>query len=151
MARNDNGAEPHDPGRPPPTLDVVVPAAPSQLPDLRDAARRFAVEHGMDEPERVALAVTEACTSAVLHAEQAGTPLALRLTAAQDDGRLVYVVTDRVPGPMPPPAAPGLNRLPLIASLADRVSVLRVEDGSRIRIAFAPGHGPHARAPEGRP
>ena len=151
MARNDYGAKPLDPGRPPPTLDVVVPAAASQLPDLRDAARRFASDNGMDEPERVALAVTEACTSAVLHAAEADAPLALRLTAARDDGRLVYVVTDRVPGPMPPPAAPGLNRLPFIASLADTVSVTHADGGSRIRIAFAPGHEPHARAPEGRP
>ena len=151
MARKDDGAERHDPGRPPATIDVVVPAAASQLPELRDTARRFAAEHGMDDPERVALAVTEACTSAVLHAAEAGEPLALRLTAADDDGRLTYVVTDRVPGPMPPPAAPGLNRLPLIASLADRVSVLRAEDGSRIKIAFAPGHEAHARVQEGRP
>ena len=151
MAQDQFGAKPLDHGRPPPTLDVVVPAAASQLPDLRNAARRFAAQFGMDEPERVALAVTEACTSAVLHAEAADATLALRLTATRDHGRLVYVVTDRVPGPMPPPAAPGLNRLPLIASLAETVSVSHADDGSRIRIAFAPGHEPHARAPEGRP
>jgi anti-sigma regulatory factor (Ser/Thr protein kinase) len=149
MAGNGNGAQPVDPGRPP-TLDVVVPAVASQLPELRDAARHFAAEHGMDEPERVALAVTEACTSAVLHAAESGTPIALRLTGADEDGRLIYVVTDRVPGPMPPPAAPGLNRLPFIASLSERVSVLLGEDGSRIRIAFAAGHDGHPRAAEGR-
>jgi anti-sigma regulatory factor (Ser/Thr protein kinase) len=115
---------------------VVVPAVAERLPDLRDAARQFARDNGLVNPERVALAITEACTSAVLHASESDKPLALRLTGVHDESGLVFVVTDRMHGPMPP-AASGLSRLPLIASIAERVSVSGGAEGSRIRISFA--------------
>jgi anti-sigma regulatory factor (Ser/Thr protein kinase) len=137
--------------RGPPSLDVVVPAVAERLPALRDAARQFALDNGLENAERVALAITEACTSAVLHAQEADAPLALRLTGVRDNGRVVFVVTDRMRGPMPPPASPGLGRLPLIASVSDHVSVSGGGDGSRIRISFAAGDGRHGGAREGRP
>jgi anti-sigma regulatory factor (Ser/Thr protein kinase) len=124
-------------GSPAPSLDVVVPAVAERLPELRDAARHFAHDNGLGNPERVALAITEACTSAILHAEYSDAPLALRLTGVRDGDRLVFVVTDRMRGTMPPPASPGLGRLAVIASVAERVSVVGGEDGSRIRISFA--------------
>jgi anti-sigma regulatory factor (Ser/Thr protein kinase) len=120
-----------------PSLDVVVPAVPERLPELRDAARRFAHDNGLENPERVALAITEACTSAIIHAEDSEVPLALRLTGVHDDGGLVFVVSDRMQGTMPPPASPGLGRLAIIASMAQRVSVTGNGDGNQIRISFA--------------
>ena len=129
-------SEPSDPGGPPPTLDLVVPAVPERLAQLREASREFAVAHGFVDPGMVALAITEACTSAVLHAP-ADQPLALRLTGRTEDGRLVFVVVDKTPGPMPAPAEQGLARLPIIASVADRVSVVDDGHGNRIRITFA--------------
>jgi anti-sigma regulatory factor (Ser/Thr protein kinase) len=125
----------------PPALDVVVPAEPARLPALRDAARRFAIDNGLANPERVALAITEACASAILHAEDSDAPLALRLTGARDNGQVVFVVTDRMRGTMPPPASPGLGRLALIASLSEKVSVVGDDDGSRIKISFAATNG----------
>jgi anti-sigma regulatory factor (Ser/Thr protein kinase) len=143
----DSSADSQETGPPPPTLDVVAPAVPERLPALRDAARRFAVDNGLENPERVALAITEACASAILHAEESEAPLALRLTGIRDDGRLVFVVTDRMRGTMPPSASPGLGRLAVIASVSDHVSVVGNGDGNQIRISFAAGDG----RPEGRP
>ena len=137
LATELNPTKPSDAGRPPPTLDLVVPAVPERLAQLRQAARGFAVDNGFVDPGMVALAITEACTSAVLHAPD-DQPLALRLTGRSEDGRLVFIVVDRTPGPMPAPAEQGLARLPIIASVADRVSVVDDGHGNRIRITFAP-------------
>jgi anti-sigma regulatory factor (Ser/Thr protein kinase) len=144
---HDSSADSQEPGPPPPSLDVVAPAVPERLPALRDAARRFALDNGLENPERVALAITEACASAILHAEESEAPLALRLTGIRDNGRVVFVVTDRMRGTMPPPASPGLGRLAVIASMSDHVSVVDDGNGNEIRISFAAGNG----RPEGRP
>jgi anti-sigma regulatory factor (Ser/Thr protein kinase) len=144
---HDSSADSQEPGPPPPSLDVVAPAVPARLPALRDAARRFALDNGLENPERVALAITEACASAILHAEESEAPLALRLTGIRDNGRVVFVVTDRMRGTMPPPASPGLGRLAVIASMSDHVSVVDDGNGNEIRISFAAGNG----RPEGRP
>ena len=147
----DSIADSQEFGPPPPSLDVVAPAVPERLPALRDAARRFALDNGLENAERVALAITEACASAILHAEESDAPLALRLTGIRDDGRLVFVVTDRMRGTMPPPASPGLGRLAVIASVSDHVSVVDGGDGNQIRVSFAAGNGHSNGRREGRP
>jgi anti-sigma regulatory factor (Ser/Thr protein kinase) len=124
-------------GVPPGSLDVVVPARAERLPELRDAARRFALANGVRNPESVALAITEACTNAVLHAAESEVPLALRLTGAREGDWVMFVVNDRAHGPMPGPASHGLGRLPLIASVADHVAVADTHHGSRIQMSFA--------------
>jgi len=126
---------------PSPEVRIRLPAVPENVGLVRQALAGLA-EHLGIEAGRLAdmkIAITEACTNAVLHAygDHDG-PLEAAMTV--DHGRLVLTVRDRGHGihPLPsdnqgPPLGFGLA---LIASLADEFGIAGSRHGTEVRIAF---------------
>jgi serine/threonine-protein kinase RsbW len=114
-------------------------------PDAVAGARRYATGFtatagaSADMRERVALAVSEAVTNAVMHAyiETDGDgPVEVELLL--DDHHLVVYVRDRGRGMVPRPDSPGLGLgLPLIGRVADRVELSSVDGhGTEVCMRF---------------
>src|SRR5688500_1621920 len=112
---------PSDPGTTT-AVDVTVRALADNVPRLRAAATRAVRWLGADQQtiSRVALAVSEASTNAVLHAfpERPG---AIRVTVVEaGDDQIEIAVSDDGIGLTPRPDSPGLGLgLGLIAEVAD--------------------------------
>ena len=121
-----------------PLLAVTVPALAGRVREVRQAARRFAEQHGVERPDDVALAIAEACANVVVHAYVDREGGALRLTGSSESGRVRFVVEDDGAGLLPRPDSPGLGLgLPLIAQLADEFEVSDGDGrGTRVRVAF---------------
>lgn len=119
-------------------LDLRVPARPESIPDVRRAVVAFAEAHGADDPQAIALAVTEAAANAVVHAYRNEPPGDVRVVACAKLGQLEVVVRDWGSGLRPRPDSPGLGLgLPMIASLATDISVEAAADtGTLIRMHF---------------
>ena len=125
-----------------PEVSWRLPAVPGNVALVRQALAGLADEVGIDATRLadMKVALTEACTNAVLHAydEQGGE---LGVTMAIEHGRLVLTVRDRGRGLRPLPSAsegPPLGfGLALIASLADEFGLAAGEHGTVVRIAFA--------------
>jgi serine/threonine-protein kinase RsbW len=123
-------------------VHLLLPAQPANVAIVRQALAGFADELGVD-PARVAdmkIALTEACTNAVIHAY--GDDLGpLEVTMAADHGRLVLSVRDRGHGMRPLPSeseGPPLGfGLALIASLSDEFGIVGGRHGTEVRIAFS--------------
>lgn len=77
-------------------LQTVHPAIPASVRAARREIASFAARHGADAQTigDVALAVSEACTNAVLSAGERSSPPRITITAAFADGRLHVSVTD---------------------------------------------------------
>ena len=77
-------------------LDIALPAEAHSVPDARLAVCKLAREHGAAEHEleRVALAVSEAVTNAVVHAYGEGPPGSIALTAVVAGRQLTVLVAD---------------------------------------------------------
>jgi anti-sigma regulatory factor (Ser/Thr protein kinase) len=130
-------------------LDVTVPAVPELIGELREAARAFAELHGVDRPDDVALAITEACANVITHAYLDRAPGPLRLTATHEDAVVSFLVSDDGSGLAPRPDSPGLGMgLPLIAQLADHFELSdNGGRGTRVRMRFDIDHAPAPRRP----
>jgi anti-sigma regulatory factor (Ser/Thr protein kinase) len=130
-------------------MEQSWPAEARSVALARHAVLAFATGMGVAGPlqERVALAVTEAFTNAVLHAyrdrRQTG---AVAVCARIDGGYLEVVVRDTGVGLVSRVDSPGAGLgLPLIASLADHVDLGAGEDGgTRLCMCFAMGQPPPA-------
>jgi anti-sigma regulatory factor (Ser/Thr protein kinase)/putative methionine-R-sulfoxide reductase with GAF domain len=115
-------------------LDMVVPAVPESLKDIRAAVRRWLSSVGIegDLGSDLLLAVGEACTNAVEHAYgPAGGDVHLRLELL--DGQVVITVRDN--GHWRP--ARGKNRgrgLTLMRKCGDDVEVDRSDEGTTVVI-----------------
>ena len=123
----------------PPTVLAELPAVPESVAALRRAARQLAERCGASDRvlADVMLAVSEACTNAVLHAyrEQPGT---LALTAEAHDGRVRFVVADHGDGLCPRPDSPGMGLgLPMIARVTAEFEVLPGPDGRGTQVSMA--------------
>ena len=104
---------------------------PESIGSLRRRVSEFAEEFGA--PRRkvsdIALAVSEACTNAVVHAYR-GQPGKVSLFVEAGAGELLVKVVDEGDGLAPRPDSPGLGLgLPLIARVADRFEVHPGPDG----------------------
>jgi serine/threonine-protein kinase RsbW len=115
----------------PQTVLAEVPAVAESVGSLRRCASEFAEDYGA--PRRkvsdIALAVSEACTNAVVHAYR-GRPGKMSLCVEATDGELLVKVVDEGEGLSPRPDSPGLGLgLPLIARVADRFEVHPGPDG----------------------
>ena len=86
----------------------------------------------------IALAVTEACTNAVVHAYRNTTGM-IEVVATPDDGVLCVVVRDRGAGITPRVDTPGLGvGLPVIAAIAMSVEIGSPPGGgTEVRMRFS--------------
>jgi anti-sigma regulatory factor (Ser/Thr protein kinase) len=115
---------------------------PANVALVRQALAGLADELGIDAARLadMKVALTEACTNAVLHAyDEQGGPLEAAM--AVEEGRLTLTVRDRGQGLRPLPSAsegPPLGfGIALIASLADEFGVAGGMRGTEVQIAFA--------------
>lgn len=108
------------------------PARPEHVSAARRAASEVASQAGAREAvlDAVRLAVSEAVSNAILHAYRNGSTGAFTVRAEAGGDELRVIVRDRGVGMGPRPDSPGAGLgLPLIASLADSVSVTAPHDG----------------------
>jgi anti-sigma regulatory factor (Ser/Thr protein kinase) len=119
-------------------IELRMPAEPRAVRAIRDAARRFAVEHGARDTDALALALTEAVTNVVVHAYRDGERGDVRVVACAEPARLVVVVRDYGCGMRPRHDSPGLGvGLSLIGHLASHFDVEAPDgDGTRLRMHF---------------
>jgi serine/threonine-protein kinase RsbW len=104
---------------------IEIAAAAPGVPLVRHALRGLL--SGLDVPDDViadiALAVTEACTNAVVHAYRDG-PGTISVTATHVDGSLTVTVRDHGCGMSARVDTPGLGvGLPVIAAIAKSVEI----------------------------
>lgn len=124
-----------------PDVRFTLQALPANVALVRQALAGLADSLGVD-PARAAdmkIAVTEACTNAVVHAyEDHDGPLEVTMRVEHD--RLVLTVRDRGHGLRPLPSegdGPPLGfGLALIASLSDEFGIAGGRRGTEVRIAF---------------
>ncbi|ADB52976.1 putative anti-sigma regulatory factor, serine/threonine protein kinase [Conexibacter woesei DSM 14684] len=125
-----------------PEVRFSLPAVPANVALVRQALAGLADSLGID-PARAAdmkIAITEACTNAVVHAyENHDGPLDVAMGVEHD--RLVLSIRDRGPGLRPLPSegdGPPLGfGLALIASLSDEFGIAGGRHGTEVRMAFA--------------
>lgn len=124
-------------------------ACVDSVPLARHAAVTWAREHTASEEvlHAVALAVTEAATNVVVHAyrDREGRATFTLELERDDDGLRVSVHDDGL-GMTPRPDSPGLGLgMPLIASVTDRLEILRTETGgTHVRMRFCAAVGAEA-------
>lgn len=129
-----------------PDVELTLPADPESLILARQAVRGIldALDWSDDRYTDVSIAVTEACTNAVLHAyPDGGGDYEVRAWASPE--RLVVAVRDHGQGISPrvesPVAGLGLG-LPLMMSICDEVTVARNGDGvTEVRLTFSAESG----------
>lgn len=123
-------------------IHLALESRPESVGVVRHAACDLARDAGADEATvgQVALAVSEACGNAVVHAYPPGELGPLTFEASAAEGELSVRVADRGRGLAPRPDSPGLGLgLPLMSRLA---TALRIEPGpggagTEIRMTFA--------------
>ena len=121
-------------------LERTFPAIPDSVPDARRLATAWARELGAgpDKLADIALAVSEACTNAVLHAYAGEPPGRFRVRVERAEGVRV-LVTDWGHGMRPRHDSPGLGLgLPVIARLTTSLEVRtgEGESGTTLVMAF---------------
>lgn len=117
------------------------PARPDSVAALRDAAVRFARDHGASATRRddIALAVSEALTMSVVQAFVGhAAPGVVELRASRSQGALVIVVCDRGNCLQTRLDSRDIGLgLALIHRVADRLDIEDAEPGLLIRMTFA--------------
>jgi serine/threonine-protein kinase RsbW len=120
-------------------VPIVVPAVATSVPYVRHAIVDAAATLGADAPtrRRIALAVSEAVTNAVLHAfgDQTG---CVSASVERVGDELEVVVTDDGGGLAPRSDSPGLGMgLGIIADVTDRLSIASADGlGTRLHMWF---------------
>jgi serine/threonine-protein kinase RsbW len=125
-------------------VEIGIAAAASGVPLVRHALRGLL--SGLDVADEViadiALAVTEACTNAVVHAYPNGDGEgSIQVVASHVGDSLVVTVRDHGGGMSPRVDTPGLGvGLPVIAAIAESVEIGSPDDGgTEVRMKFALG------------
>jgi len=122
-----------------PDLSLTLPARAENVAVVRHAIGGLGEALAIDDQtlSDVKLAVTEACTNAVVHAYPDGEgPLEVAMYIS--DERMMLVVRDEGRGIVPRTDSPGLGLgLPLIATLADALELgTDGEDRTEVRMTF---------------
>jgi serine/threonine-protein kinase RsbW len=119
-----------------------VPAVPAELAGIRSAVSAFAEYHGAPVSLRhdMTLAVSEACSNAVVHAYvDTVEPGELLVEAFRVDGELIVVVGDEGRGMISRLDSPGLGvGLAVIGKLAAKLEIGNgsTGPGTRLRMTF---------------
>jgi anti-sigma regulatory factor (Ser/Thr protein kinase) len=124
-------------GRTTAPLQIELPSSPESVTAARHAVTAYAEKQGADS-ERIALAVSEAVTNAVVHAYRANSERPIRVTACLSGDAVLVSVEDEGVGIT---ARSGGDRLglglPLIAAVADSMCVeSKQEGGARVVMRF---------------
>jgi serine/threonine-protein kinase RsbW len=126
-----------------PDVYLALPARPENVAVVRQSiagvADALEISHALAADMKIA--ITEACTNAVLHAyAEDGLEGPLEVSIHTDDARVTVSVRDRGPGFKPLPAdhdeAPLGFGLALIASLADAFAIQGGAAGTEVQMAF---------------
>lgn len=121
-------------------VEIEIAAAAPGVPLVRHALRGLlsGLDVADDVTADIALAVTEACTNAVVHAYPNGSGM-IHVTAAHVNGGLAVTVRDHGGGIVPRVDTPGLGvGLPVIAAIAQSVAIATPEGGgTEVRMHFA--------------
>lgn len=130
-----------------PDVEFILPAEPESVALARQMVRGIVDALDWDEESRtdISIAVTEACTNAVLHAYPAGAEGEYEVHAWAEPERLVVAVRDRGRGIVPTvtSAAAGLGLgLPLMLAIGDEVTFSSVDGVTEVRMIFSPGSRP---------
>ena len=116
-------------------FEATFPAVPLGVAAVRGEMTAIARRCGLDElgVGDVALAVSEAATNAVVHANAE----TIYVTASQADGQLTIVVADDGGGMSPRPDSPGMGLgLPIIASVTQRFEIVSDEGRTEVHMTF---------------
>lgn len=132
------------PGQPSHTLEVVLPAVTSSVPEVRALARSFTVRHCADADvlRSVLIASTEAASNSVLHGFVGREPGTIRVTLGAGSDEIRVVIADDGSGMRPRPDSPGLGLgLPTITQVASQVDIRSTDgEGTELSMHFnAPG------------
>lgn len=122
-----------------PDLSLTLPARAENVAVVRHAIGGLGEALAIDDQtlSDIKLAVTEACTNAVVHAYPDGEG-PLEVAAFISDERMLLVVRDEGRGILPRTDSPGLGLgLPLIATLAEALELgTDGEDRTEVRMTF---------------
>lgn len=114
------------------SIDAIYRAVPEAVGVVRASLARWmrTLEVGQAVMDKVALAISEACTNVVLHAYRDGASGCFRIVADRAPDALRVEVTDRGCGPAPRVDSPGLGLgLSLMAALTTSLKVRPGDDG----------------------
>jgi anti-sigma regulatory factor (Ser/Thr protein kinase) len=127
-----------------PDVELLLPAEPESVALARQMVRGIvdALDWGEESRTDISIAVTEACTNAVLHAYPAGAEGEYEVQAWAEPERLVVAVRDHGCGIVPtvtsPAAGLGLG-LPLMLAIGDEVTFSSDDGVTEVRMTFSPG------------
>jgi anti-sigma regulatory factor (Ser/Thr protein kinase) len=121
-------------------FELELAAEADNVPLVRHALRGLLEASGIsgERISDIALAVTEACANAVLHAYAEGAGLFEVAAALSAGGELVVTVRDHGTGMAPRVDSPGLGvGLPVMAAIADALEIDTPADtGTLVRMTF---------------
>lgn len=126
-----------------PDVELAMPAEPDSVALARQMVRGIIDRLGWSDESRtdISIAVTEACTNAVLHAYPDSTG-DYEVFAWAEPAKLVVAVRDRGRGISPrvpsPSAGLGLG-MPLMLAIADEVNFTSEGGVTEVRMSFTPG------------
>jgi anti-sigma regulatory factor (Ser/Thr protein kinase) len=121
-------------------LEITLPARPENVAVVRHLLGGVGDALGVDPEilDDIRLAVSEACTNAVVHAYEDSSPGHVDVIVTNEGADLDVVVRDHGRGMAPRADSPGLGvGLPLIASLARALELSATEGGgTEVRMTF---------------
>lgn len=126
-----------------PDVELKLPAEPESVTLARQMVRGIVDVLGWGDDSRtdISIAVTEACTNAVLHAYPAESDGEFEVIAWAEPERLRVSVRDRGQGISPsvtsPSAGLGLG-LPLMLAIGDEVTFASDDGVTEVRMTFSP-------------
>jgi serine/threonine-protein kinase RsbW len=124
-----------------PDIELALPAKAENIAIVRHTLGGLGEVFGISEQKLsdIRLAVTEACSNAVVHAYPEGTPGMMEVSATMMGDELSVIVRDWGQGIRPRPDSPGLGLgLSLMAALAEAVQLGHdTGEHTEVRMTFA--------------